>query len=108
MREYKLYLIDILAAAGKIEKFTKGITLAKFRKNELVMDAVIRNLEIIGEASKKLPETFKKNMAGIEWHKIAGLRNILIHEYFGVDAEILWDIIKNKLPELKREVRKYK
>ncbi|MBM4324677.1 MAG: DUF86 domain-containing protein [Deltaproteobacteria bacterium] len=69
------------------------------------MDAVVRNLEIIGEAIKKLPEDIRLKYPEVEWKKIAGLRDILIHEYFGVDHEIIWDIIQNKLPLLKEQIR---
>ena len=77
-----------------------------FSNNELIQDGVIRNLEIIGEAVKNLPDDIKKHYPEVEWRKIAGLRDILIHAYFGVDLEIIWDIVKNKVPELKEMVRK--
>lgn len=77
-----------------------------FSANGLVHDAVIRKLEIIGEAVKKVPENVKSKHSDIEWRKIAGLRDILIHEYFGVDIDILWDIINNKRPELKEKILK--
>jgi len=65
---------------------------------------VIRNLEIIGEAVKNIPQTFKNRMPEMEWKKIIGLRDIVIHTYFGIDEEIIWDIIKNKLPQLKEKI----
>lgn len=83
-----------------------NMSYREFVANELVQDVVVRNLEIIGEASKKIPEEIKSKYSDIEWRKMAGLRDILIHEYFGVDLEILWDIIKNKLPELGEGVSK--
>lgn len=104
MRDYKLYLDDILQAIQKIEKYTKGLNADKLKKEDLVVDGVVRNLEIIGEAAKNIPQDIKKEHPDIEWKKIAGLRDILAHEYFGIDLEILWDIIKNKLPELKDKV----
>lgn len=104
MRDYKLYLDDILEAAKRIEKYTKGLTLEKLKRNELIIDGVVRNLEIIGEAVKNIPANVKDKYPGIEWKKVAGLRDILAHEYFGIDLEILWDIIENKLPELKKEI----
>ena len=104
MRDYKLYLDDILQAIRKIEKYTKSLNANKLKKEDLVVDGVVRNLEIIGEATKNIPQDIKKKHLDIEWRKIAGLRDILAHEYFGIDLEILWDIVKNKLPELKKKV----
>ena len=72
----------------------------------MVIDGVVRNLEVIGEAVKKIPQNVKIKSPKIEWKKIAGLRDILIHEYFGIDVEIVWDIVKNKIPKLKEEVSK--
>ena len=106
MRDYKVYLDDIYEAAKKIEKYVNDLTYAQFQQNELVLDAVIRNLEIIGEASKNVPQNIKTQFSDIEWGKLSGLRNILIHEYFGVDSEILWDIVSNKIPKLKKEIFK--
>jgi len=104
MRDYGLYLDDILKAIRKIEKYTKDITFVQLKKNDLVIDGVTRNLEIIGEAVKNIPATIKKDFPDVEWKKIAGFRDILAHEYFGIDIEVLWDIIKNKLPELKKKI----
>lgn len=104
MRDHNLYLDDIYAAIVKVEHYTVGLTFAQFRKNDLIIDGVVRNLEIIGEAAKKTPAVLKNRNLEIEWKKIAGLRDILAHEYFNVDLEVLWDIIKNKLPVLKCQV----
>jgi len=104
MRDYKLYLEDILQAIEKIEKYTKGLTGEEIKKQDLVVDGVVRNLEIVGEAVKNIPADIKDKCADVEWKKIAGLRDILAHAYFGVDSEILWDIVKNKLPDLKVKI----
>ncbi len=104
MRDYKLYLEDILRSIQRIEKYIRGLTYRQFQKDQMLLDAVIRNLEIIGEAAGNLPQDIKKRSPAIEWKKLSGLRNILIHEYFGVDREILWDIISNKIPELKKAI----
>jgi len=104
MRDYKLYLDDILQAIKKIEKYTEGLTSEKLKEENLIIDGVVRNLEVIGEAAKKIPQDVKREHSDIEWKKMAGLRDILAHEYFGIDLEILWDIIKNKLPQLKTKV----
>jgi len=103
-REFKAYLKDILEAIEKIERYTKKLSFNQFSTNELVQDGVVRNLEIIGEAVKNIPDDIKKQKNGIEWRKIIGLRDILIHAYFGIDVDIVWDIIKNKIPELKTEI----
>jgi uncharacterized protein with HEPN domain len=79
MRDYKLQLDDILQSIHKIQKYTRRKTLKQFQKNELLLDAVVRNLEIIGEAAKHLPDGFKDDVCDIEWKKLAGLRNIHIH-----------------------------
>ncbi len=104
-RDYKIYLNDILIAIEKIENYKKGISDKEFVEEDLVIDAIIRNLEIIGEAAKKIPIDIKRKYPKIEWKKISGLRNILIHEYFGIDLEIVWDIIANKIPELKMSIK---
>jgi uncharacterized protein with HEPN domain len=101
-RAYDAYLNDILESIRKIEKYTKNMTYGDFREDELRQDAVARNLEIIGEAVKKIPDEIKNRKTEIEWKKIAGLRDILAHEYFGINLEIVWDVMENKLPDLKK------
>ncbi|MEO2151446.1 MAG: DUF86 domain-containing protein [Thermococcus sp.] len=106
MRDYRLYIEDILEAIEKIEEYTEGMTLEEFRINKMVVDAVARNLEIIGEACRAFPPEIREKHPEIEWRKIIGLRNILIHQYFGIDTELIWDIIQNKLPELKEKMER--
>jgi uncharacterized protein with HEPN domain len=103
-RTYKVYLKDILDAIENVEEYTENLSFKKFKTNKLVRDAVIRNLEIIGEAAKNIPEEIRKNHPEIEWPKIAGLRDKLAHNYFEVDMEILWNIIKDELPDLKNKI----
>jgi len=100
-RDYRLQLDDILEAVQRIKKYTSDLSQEEFALDDKTQDAVIRNLEIIGEAARSLPDEVKKSASQIEWKKIIALRNILIHEYFGVNTEILWDLIINKLDELK-------
>jgi len=104
-RDSRVYLDDILEATRKIMVYTGSLSRAAFLEGEKTLDAVVRNLEVIGEAVKKLPENLRAKHSTVEWKKIAGLRDILIHEYFGLDAEIVWDIVQNKVPALDREVR---
>lgn len=104
-RNYETYLKDILESIRKIESYTIDISIVGFRQNELVQDAVTRNLEIIGEAVKIIPEEIKNKNKNIEWKKIAGLRDILAHAYFGIDIEIIWDIIENEIPILKNNIK---
>lgn len=109
MRDYKIYLNDILKSIKKIEKYTEKInSFNEFKSKEMELDAVIRNLQIIGEAAKNIPLEIKKQNKEIEWKKISGLRDILVHAYFGVSEEIVWDIIKNRIPDLKKQIKKIK
>jgi len=79
--------------------------LMEFKQNTLVVDAVIRNFEIIGEASKNLPDDIKKKYPTIPWNKMYGLRNLILHEYFGVDYEMIWEIVKKSLPQNITDIR---
>lgn len=94
-------LSDILEAIKRIEKYTKRLSYQKFMKDEKTQDAIIRNLEIIGEATKYLSSEFKSKHRGVEWRKISDMRNILIHFYFGVSLDIVWQTAKDRLPEIK-------
>src|SRR2546430_17266638 len=90
-RDFRVYLEDILGAISKIRRYTDGLTKQGFAADEKTLDAVIRNLEVIGEAVKQLPADLRARQPGLDWQKIAGLRDILIHQYFGIDVDILWD-----------------
>ena len=103
-RVYKLYLDDIISSIEKIQRYTRNMDYNTFIQDDLTIDAVIRNLEIIGEATKQIPNTILELKPEMEWRKIAGIRDILVHGYFGVDIDIIWDIIQNKLFILKETV----
>jgi uncharacterized protein with HEPN domain len=103
-REYTAFLNDILEAISRVETYTEGTTLDEFSGNQMMQDAVVRNLEIIGEAVKRLPDALRKKYPDIEWKKIAGLRDILAHAYFGIDIDIIWDVIHNKLPDFRDQI----
>ena len=105
-RDSNLLLEDILESIEKIEHYTKDILFDEFANNGLVFDATIRNFEIIGEASINIPDEIKNKFPTIPWQQIRGLRNRIIHEYFGVDVSIVWYIIENELPQLKLEIER--
>lgn len=104
-RNYNLYLKDILDAIEKIYEYTKNLSFEDFSKNSIVVDAVIRNFEIIGEAAKNVPEEIKLSHPDIPWKEMAGMRDKIIHEYFGVDLEIVWETIKSRLNILKGSIK---
>ena len=104
MRDYKLYLYDIKEAIEKIEAFTKDFAFEEFVQDSKTSDAVIRNLEIIGEASKHIPKRIKEKHSDIDWKAIMGMRDIIAHEYFGVKLEIVWKTIKKRLPDLRNKI----
>ena len=103
-RDFRVYFEDILSAIRKVKSYTSGLSLQDFLQDDKTFDAVVRNLEVIGEAAKHLPEEARKRTPDIDWKKIAGLRDILIHEYFGIDGEIVWDVVQHKLPTLETAV----
>jgi len=105
-RSLRLYLEDILSSGAKILRYTEGMTCEDFIRDERTYDAVVRNLQIIGEVVKNVPMEFRDKYKQIEWRKIAGLRDILAHAYFSVEDEILWDVVENKVSILIEQIRK--
>jgi uncharacterized protein with HEPN domain len=97
-RQYGLYLEDMLNSMNRIEEYIGELNFVQFKQNYMVVDAVVRNFEIIGEASKHIPEKIVKKYTEIPWRKMYSLRNIVSHDYFGIDYDMLWEIAKNELP----------
>ncbi|BAZ78852.1 DUF86 domain-containing protein [Sphaerospermopsis kisseleviana CS-549] len=103
-RSLKLYCDDILISCDKILRYTQGLDERSFFADELRFDAVIRNLQVIGESVKQIPPEIRNKYPDIEWRKIAGLRDILVHAYFSLEDEIIWDIIHTKISPLKSAI----
>ncbi len=99
LRDYSLFLADMLESSEKIMRYTKDLSRESFVQNELVFDATMRNLEIIGEAAKHIHDAIKQQYP-IEWRKMSGLRDIIIHAYFGIDEEIVWNVVSHHVPTL--------
>jgi uncharacterized protein with HEPN domain len=99
-RTPQLLIQDILVSCHKIIEYSEGMTYDDFVKDSKTIDAVIRNFEIIGEAANRLPDDFKENFPEIDWHRIRGFRNRIVHDYMGIDYEIVWEIRDKYLIEL--------
>jgi len=99
-RDWTFYLEDILDAARKILRYMQDIDFDEFNRNELIFDGVVRNLEIIGEATKHLPDEARAMMPDIEWSKAAAFRDVIAHHYFGLNIDVIWDVACNKVPEI--------
>ena len=106
MRDYKLYLKDILSALDSIERFTAGMDVAAFQTDDKTTSAVIQKLEIIGEATKQIPDEIRQNHPYVPWKEMAGMRDKLIHFYFGVDYQLVWRTITERLPHVKLAIQK--
>ena len=103
-RDARLWLQDIAQGCAKVGRYVEGMTFEAFVADERTYDAVLRNLELVGEAAKHLPDEEVAIMPGLDWRGIRGLRDVIAHGYFGLDDGILWDVICNRLPPLERTV----
>jgi uncharacterized protein with HEPN domain len=106
MKDDTVYTDHILVSIKNIIEYTKGISKKDFKKNTLIQDAVIRNFEIIGEATKKVSNDFKKVNYEIPWKEMSGMRDKLIHDYIGVDIDVIWKTIEDDLPILENLLEK--
>jgi uncharacterized protein with HEPN domain len=104
-RDWRLYVEDILECIELIQKYTDNMEFLDFLRDRKTLDAVVRNFEVIGEASKYVPEEAKKQHQEIDWQGIVGLRNRIAHKYFDVSPRIIWEIVKDELPPLKEQMR---
>lgn len=104
MKDDKVYLISIDESIDSIAEYTRN-GRTEFVRTKMIQDAVIRNLEIIGEATKKISQDLRDKHNDIPWRKMAGLRDVLIHDYLGVDLTMIWNIVQNELPNLKNKIK---
>ncbi len=103
-RPIDLLLNDMLDAIDRIEQYTRGLSYEKFSDDQKSVDAVVRNLEIIGEVANRLPSDFKEKHSDVEWRKVIGLRHRIVHEYFGIDIQIIWQILCKDLKVLRENL----
>ena len=103
-REPELLLKDIEESIKKIKVYTKGMSFEMFQNDDKTIDAVIRNFEIIGEAANRIPDEIKDKFTEVNWHRIRGFRNRIVHDYMGVDLEIIWEIIEKNIDELQGQI----
>lgn len=106
-RDSSLFLADILECCHKIRRYTAGVGYEAFQSDSMRFDAVVRNIELIGEAARQLPVEVLEEMHEIPWTKIMSMRNILAHAYFGIDSDIVWDVAINEIPRLQLAVMRY-
>ena len=105
-RDLRDYLQDILDAVNDVERFIADMSYEQFIKDKKTLNAVVRSIEVIGEASKSLPESLKAKNSELPWREISGMRDKLIHAYFGMDTETIWKTVKENIPQLKQTIKK--
>lgn len=104
-RSEKLLFLDLLSSIEKIRAYTAGMAFADFQNDQKTIDAVVRNFEIIGEAAKRFSKEYQKANTEIPWSGMIGLRNKIIHDYFGIDVQIIWKVITEFIPEIEKKIR---
>lgn len=104
-RDWRVRVEDILEAIGRIRRYTEGMSEREFRENELVQDALIRNFTVIGEAARHVPEEIEDSHPEVPWTRMRAMRNLVVHEYFGVDLKIVWDTVYEDLPGLAESLK---
>lgn len=104
-RDWRLYLDDLVNSCEKVIAFLQDKDLPVFASNDMLRDAVLRNLEVIGEAAAHLPDHVKAQAPGVDWMNIKGLRNIIVHRYFEIDEDVLWDVVVHEVPDLLAKAR---
>jgi uncharacterized protein with HEPN domain len=104
-RDFGDYIQDIQDSIDDIESFTKDMNFRQFSKDKKTINAIVRCIEIVGEAAKKIPKRLRTEYPDIPWKKMAGMRDKMIHEYFGIDLEILWKVTKDEMPALKKSIK---
>ena len=106
-RDWRFYLDDMLACCRRVQLFSDGLCKTDFLENRMAYDATVRNLELIGEAARNIPAEVRENMPEVPWREMVAFRNLLIHGYFGINDDILWDVIKNEIPTLSQRLQAY-
>jgi uncharacterized protein with HEPN domain len=105
MKDNRLYLIHISECIERIESYVVGRDKQQFLDSTLIQDAIIRNLQVLAESTQRLSDDAKESQSGVDWFKIAGFRNVLVHDYLGIEIEHIWNILDKELPVLKEAIR---
>ena len=105
-REWRLYIADMREFCARVTEYTDGLSREEFEKTRLVYDATLRNLELIGEAARNVPDEVRAKAPDVPWRQVVAVRNILIHGYLGIDNDVIWDIVQNEIEKLLRALEK--